>query len=55
MKASSDVGIFQCYLCGFIQDDFSYFQVLGDEDELVCIGCYENYQSNSDIYIKDEE
>ena len=55
MKMSSDAGVFQCYLCDFIQNDFSFFQVLGDEDELVCIGCYEKYQTDSDIYIKDEE
>ena len=55
MKVNSNAEVFQCYACGFMEDDFSYFQVLSCEEELICMGCYEKYQDNTDIYIEDGE
>ncbi len=55
MKVNSNIGIFQCSVCGFMEDDFSYFHILRCEDDVICVGCYDNYTGESDIYIEDGE
>ena len=55
MKVNSDIGIFQCYLCDFRENDISYFHILSSEEELICIGCYENYQADCDVLIYKED
>ena len=52
MKASSDAGVFQCYICGFMEDDYSYFQYV--DSELICMGCYENYKAECDTMIVED-
>ena len=51
---SSNVGIFQCSSCGFMEDDFSFFYVLSCEEDVICVGCYDNYQGECDT-LKEEE
>ena len=50
----SNVGIFQCSSCGFMEDDFSFFHVLSCEEDVICVGCYDNYQGECDT-LKEEE
>ena len=50
---SSNVGIFQCSSCGFMEDDFSFFQILSCEEDVICVGCYDSYIGECDT-VKEE-
>ena len=54
MKVNSDAGAFQCYICGFMENDYSYFQYVDIESELICMGCYENYKAECDTMIVED-
>ena len=50
---NSNMGIFQCSSCGFMEDDFSYFHILSCEEDEICVGCYDNYIGECDT-VKEE-
>lgn len=50
---NSNMGIFQCSSCGFMEDDFSYFHILSCEDDIICVGCYDNFTGECDT-VKEE-
>lgn len=50
---NSNMGIFQCSSCGFMEDDFSYFHILSCEEDVICVGCYDNYVGECDT-VKEE-
>ena len=46
-KAQSS-GEYQCFACGYMDDDYSYFTIVHTDvynTDLMCIGCNENYLS----------
>ena len=51
--SSKYYGEYQCFACGYMDDDFSYFHVLSGEDDLICVGCYDNYLGECDILVED--
>ena len=54
MKTNFSSGLFQCASCGFMEDDFSYFHLMRCEDELICVGCYDNYLGECDIMVVED-
>ena len=49
---NQDSGEHQCFACGYMNDDYSYFTIVNGQD-LLCIGCHENYRADCDMVIKD--
>ena len=54
MSFSDTIIEYQCFVCGYMDADFSFFTVVNRE-ELMCIGCHEKYLMDCDTYKEDGE
>ena len=54
MSFSDTIIEYQCFVCGYMDADFSFFTVVNRE-ELMCIGSHEKYLMDCDTYKEDGE